>query len=182
MEVYEALRNSRDWQDTLLAIVYDEHGGFYDHVAPPALGFEDSSGYQTFGVRVPALLVGPRVPAGVCHTQFDHTSLIKTILLRFAEQPQEAIAQMGARVAHAEHLGVVLGDEPRAAIPDNEDARSAISEWRARTKAARRGTPPDQNPLAWDGAGGAVGLHEFQEDFARFALSMRRAGLPYGEP
>jgi phospholipase C len=33
--VYEALRNSPLWNDTLLVINYDEHGGFFDHVSPP---------------------------------------------------------------------------------------------------------------------------------------------------
>ena len=35
LDIYEALVNSPQWQDTLLVITYDEHGGFYDHVVPP---------------------------------------------------------------------------------------------------------------------------------------------------
>ena len=34
-KVYENLRKSQYWNDTLLLIVYDEHGGFYDHIVPP---------------------------------------------------------------------------------------------------------------------------------------------------
>lgn len=34
-DVYENLRNSTSWEDTLLLIFYDEHGGFPDHVIPP---------------------------------------------------------------------------------------------------------------------------------------------------
>lgn len=51
-----------------------------DHVSPPSLDVEDGSGYATYGVRVPSLLVGPRVVRQVCHEQFDHTSPIKTVL------------------------------------------------------------------------------------------------------
>jgi hypothetical protein len=36
--VYEALRASPQWEETLFLITYDEHGGFYDHVAPPDQG------------------------------------------------------------------------------------------------------------------------------------------------
>lgn len=32
--VYEAVRNGRQWEETLLLITYDEHGGFYDHFPP----------------------------------------------------------------------------------------------------------------------------------------------------
>jgi phospholipase C len=182
LETYEALRNSANWEDTLLVIVYDEHGGFYDHVTPPPLDVDDGSGYATYGVRVPALLVGPRVKRQVCHQRFDHTSIIKTILTRFASQPEEAIAKMGRRVEHAPHLGAALGDTPRSDTPDHESARTQIAEWRAQARAARRGTREDGHSIARDGAGQPIGLHEFQEEFAKFVLAMRRAGLPYGEP
>jgi phospholipase C len=182
LEVYEALRNSRAWDDTLLAIVYDEHGGFYDHVAPPALDVDDGSGYATYGVRVPALLVGPRVAREVCHVQFDHTSLIKTILQRFAADPAQALAKMGARVQHAQHLGVALTDAPRSDIPDHAAARAQIAEWRVHARAARRGSQEQGHSAAPDGAGRQLALHDFQEEFARFALAMRHSGLPHGEP
>jgi phospholipase C len=182
LETYEALRNSPAWEDTLLVIVYDEHGGFYDHVTPPPLDVDDGSGYATYGVRVPALLVGPRVTRQVCHQQFDHTSIVKTILSRFAQNPDEAIANMGRRVEHAPHLGVALADTPRTDIPDHERARTQVAQWRARARAIRRGTSEHGHSVARDGAGQPIGLHEFQEEFAKFAITVRRAGLPYGEP
>ena len=85
LELYDALVGSPAWEDTVLVVVYDEHGGFYDHVAPPPV--HDDSGYATLGVRVPALIIGPRVQNTVCHQVFDHTSLINTILTRFAGNP-----------------------------------------------------------------------------------------------
>ena len=182
LEIYEALRNSRDWDDTLLVIVYDEHGGFYDHVRPPPLEFDDGSGYATYGVRVPAILVGPRVIKGVCHELFDHTSLINTILTRFAKEPEQAIARMGPRVQYAKHLGVALGDAPRSDVLEPDEARKAIDEWRAGARADRRGNAEQGHSTALDGAARPFSLHEFQEDFVKFALAMRRAGLPWGEP
>ena len=79
--------SSPEWNDTLLVITYDEHGGFYDHVVPPPVPSRRRPGYATYGVRVPALVIGPRVRAHVCHELFDHTSLITTILRRFAPDP-----------------------------------------------------------------------------------------------
>ena len=73
----------------------------------------DGSGFATYGLRVPALVIGPRVRKFVCHDFFDHTSLMKTILLRFAQDPEAAIKRMGPRVEQAQHLGIVLADEPR---------------------------------------------------------------------
>ena len=87
--VYEAIYNSPLWENSLLIITYDEHGGFYDHVAPPAAippgdggskynqhGFD----FSHYGVRVPAIVVSPYIPANtVSHTLFDHSSMIKTV-------------------------------------------------------------------------------------------------------
>jgi len=163
-------------------IVYDEHGGFYDHVPPPTLGFDDGSGYETYGVRVPALLVGPRVMNEVCHQQFDHTSLIQTILRRFASDPDRAIAAMPPRVARAEHLGVALLDEPRHDIPNAETAANVLAAWREGARAGRRGRRDEGHSAAPDGAGHQFWLHDFQEEFLKFAVAMRHAGLPSGSP
>lgn len=181
LELYEALRRSPAWNDTVLVIVYDEHGGFYDHQSPPMV--DDDTGYQTLGVRVPALVVGARVKQFVSHDIFEHTSLIKTILTRFADDPDHAIEQMPARVATAQHLGVLLEDEPRANIPTPDEARKAIDNWRSAAREQRRADPQMATPsLAPDGAGQPLVLHDFQDEFLKFALAMRSAGLPPGQP
>jgi phospholipase C len=90
-EVYSALRNSPMWNDTLLLIVYDEHGGLFDHVPPPSLtrdprypdipptkdfGFR----FDRLGVRVPAVFVSPRIkPGTILNQQFDHCSIVATV-------------------------------------------------------------------------------------------------------
>jgi len=181
LEVYEALVNSPSWEQTMLVVLYDEHGGFYDHVPPPSLPQDDESPYETYGVRVPALVIGPRVKRQVSHSLFDHTSLIRTILLRFAADPDGAIEQMGRRVANARHLGELLGEDPRTDIPGPEEPRAQIDAWRVQARAQRRGSEAGASP-APDGAGRPFTLHDFQEDFVRFALAMRATGLKHGEP
>jgi phospholipase C len=179
LEIYDALTRSPNWNETLLVIVYDEHGGFYDHVSPPAV--DDGSGYASLGVRVPAILVGPRIGRSVCHQTFDHTSLIKTILTRFAPDPDQAIRAMGQRVLNAPHLGTVLRDSPRDDIPSHHEVRTAITRWRANATALRRGNPDQAPSPAPDGAGQALVLQDFQNEFARFALPMREI-LPPDQP
>jgi phospholipase C len=181
LELYEALVRSPNWNDTLLVIVYDEHGGFYDHVQPPEAP-DDGSGYRTLGVRVPAIIVGPLVKKFVCHETFDHTALIKTVLTRFAADPEAAIAQVGPRVRTSPHLGIVLEDEPRTDIEDHSDARDAIEKWRGEARERRRADPQRAPSPAADGAGQPLVLHDFQEEFVKFALMMRHAGLPPGQP
>ena len=90
-QVYNAVRSSPCWNRTLLVITYDEHGGCYDHVAPPAATPPDSAmqnkygfKFTAYGVRVPAVVVSPYVPPGSIirppsATPFDHTSIIKTV-------------------------------------------------------------------------------------------------------
>jgi phospholipase C len=180
LELYEALANSPAWEDTLLVIVYDEHGGFYDHVEPPAPPAFDDSGYRTLGVRVPALVVGPRVQNRVCHDVFEHTGLIATILRRFAADPERALRAMPERVRLARDLGVLLEAEPRAEIEGRAALHEEMAAWRTHARAVRRGT--ESPSAAPDGAGHPLELHHFQEEFVEFALAMREQGLPPGQP
>lgn len=84
--VYEAIRGSNIWNNSLLIVTYDEHGGFYDHVAPPAAvppGDTEVKGansygftFNQYGVRVPAVLVSPYIPANLIdHTVYDHSCI-----------------------------------------------------------------------------------------------------------
>lgn len=89
--MYEAIRNSPLWETSPLVIVYDEHGGFYDHVIPPGATapgdrninqLKDLNGFdfKQYGVRVPAIIVSPRIAKGtVDHTPYDHTSILATV-------------------------------------------------------------------------------------------------------
>jgi phospholipase C len=89
--VYEAIRNSPHWETSLLIITWDEHGGFYDHVAPPAAVApgDTSPGqglsrhgftFEQYGVRVPAVVVSPLIPRNVIdHRVYDHASIPATL-------------------------------------------------------------------------------------------------------
>src|SRR5205085_697221 len=64
--VYDAIRrNGELWNSSLLVVVCDEHGGYYDHVSPgPAIAPDDDDDEFDFlrlGVRVPAILISPWV-------------------------------------------------------------------------------------------------------------------------
>jgi phospholipase C len=100
--VYEALARSPQWDRCLLVITYDEHGGFYDHVAPPTTDDDHADeGFDQLGFRVPTLLVGPYVRKGVDHTVYDHTSWIKFVCERFGIEPWTARIRAANSIASA---------------------------------------------------------------------------------
>lgn len=181
LTLYDSLARSPHWQDTLLIVTYDEHGGFYDHVHPPQVAPGDGSNYPTLGVRVPALVVGPRVRKEVCHTQFDHTSLIATILRRFAAKPDQAVANMGARTKAAADVSGCVGSAVRDDIPSHSYLHDVLAGRRLEARALRRPRTGGPSPAA-DGAGHDMELHDFQSEFLRFAMLMRHAGLLPGTP
>ena len=105
--VYNALRQNEPlWESTLLVVLYDEHGGFYDHVPPPAAvppdGHPSEYRFDRLGVRVPALLVSPWVDRAVVKTDFDHTSLLKYLTEKWNLGP------LTERVAEAASFGPAI--------------------------------------------------------------------------
>jgi len=126
-DTYYALKNGPGWNDTLLLITYDEHGGNFDHVPPPsgATPPDDTVGefgfdFKRFGVRIPALLISPRIAAGTVFRPrqgvIDHTSVLKTIQLRWQT------ASLTKRVDAAADLGDVL----TSANPRTDDPLTGV--------------------------------------------------------
>jgi phospholipase C len=128
-DVYQAVRTGPGWPATLLIVTYDEHGGCYDHVPPPsgATPPDNSAGefgfdFTRFGVRVPAVLVSPLIPAGTVFrapagsAPLDHTSILKTVQQRWG------LPALTARDAAAPGLGDALTltaprtDDPLAGV------------------------------------------------------------------
>jgi phospholipase C len=181
LTIYHALSSSSTWSSTLLIVVYDEHGGFYDHVAPPP-ATDEHPDFQRLGVRVPALLISPLVTPGSSSTallgpdfRFDHTSIMKTIFTRFC-QVDGQIPAMSARAAAANHLGHLLLDgAARPEVPDHSAAVQAVSDWRDAWTQARFA-----DPVA--AANRPRELTDFQNEFYEMARLLRRAGLPGGHP
>ncbi len=85
--IYDAVRNSPQWERTLMVVVYDEWGGFYDHVAPPVgpVGETEAAlpNDGRLGFRVPCVLIGPRAPQQVCDLQLDVNSVLNMICWRW---------------------------------------------------------------------------------------------------
>jgi phospholipase C len=88
-QVVEALGQSPQWRRTLFVLVYDEHGGYYDHVPPPPALAPDAlppvvqpteslyDGFARYGFRVPAVVVSPYAKRNyVSHLLYDHTSIL----------------------------------------------------------------------------------------------------------
>lgn len=97
-EVYEALRSSPQWNEMLFIIIYDEHGGFFDHVPTPVTGVPSPDGivgpapynfqFDRLGVRIPAIMISPWIEKGtVLHgpsgpyptSEFEHSSIPATV-------------------------------------------------------------------------------------------------------
>lgn len=77
-----AVMQGPEWDSTAIIIIWDDFGGFYDHVAPPVV---DGFG---LGIRVPALIISPYVYSGtVSHTQYEFSSVLKTIEEAFGLPP-----------------------------------------------------------------------------------------------
>ena len=122
--VYEAIRSSDElWRSTLFLIVWDEHGGIFDHVSPPTLPYGDSFrspvgfNFDRLGVRVGAIVVSPYVMPGVSHALFEHASIPATATQQFIGPPDKHAPYR--REQYASTLQQLLIDmSPRMERPD----------------------------------------------------------------
>jgi len=127
-DVYNAIRLGKSWNDTLIIISYDEHGGNFDHVPPPTtatppdntVGEFDSFDFRRLGVRVPAVLVSPYIEAGTVFRAkqgvIDHTSVLSTIERRWKLQP----------LTERDRAAPDLGDVLTLAAPRSDDPLSGV--------------------------------------------------------
>jgi phospholipase C len=123
-DVFSAIRSNQDtWNNTLLVIVYDEHGGLFDHVPPPPAINPDGKNsadppfaFDRLGVRVPAVLVSPYIEKGtIIDDVFDHTSIIATARKLFLGQGwRDTFLTQRDRVANT-FEGALTRDVPRLA-------------------------------------------------------------------
>jgi phospholipase C len=142
--VYNVIRTNPDlWKSTLLLVVYDEHGGFYDHVVPPpckgvdglagkppyvakpaATGTGMPFNFDRLGVRVPAIAISPWIAKGMIvpgpedpdparRRVFEHASIPATVTNHF-------LGTYDARTDREKQADTfldLLGDDMR---PDND--------------------------------------------------------------
>ena len=141
-QIYEAIRQSglpgakHDYtQDTMLLIVFDEHGGTYDHVQPPtgvpappvvpspyvpnAPNFDvpdpaDPSkpiyDFKTLDARVPAIAISAYTkPGTVVNAQMHHSAVIRTLVTKFDIAP---LSTPNARETdpNGDHLGLAVNN------------------------------------------------------------------------
>jgi phospholipase C len=120
-QVYNAVRSGPRWKQTLLIITFDEHGGCYDHIVPPAATPPDGSPanapFNRYGVRVPAVIVSPYAQKGTIirppdGAPFDHTSIAATLRSLYGIRP------LTARDASAPDLIGALDTQPGNDGPD----------------------------------------------------------------
>ena len=91
--VVNAIGQSKYWDSTAIIVVWDDWGGFYDHVPPPQLD------YKGLGFRVPLLVISPYAKKGyVSHTQYEFGSILKFMETTFG------LASLGTTDVRANNL------------------------------------------------------------------------------
>jgi phospholipase C len=139
-EIYEALKKGPKWDETLLIITFDEHGGFFDHVPPPYADnpwpkdVNDGFAYDIMGVRVPTILVSPWVKKSTVFRSttpmaYDSTSTLATLLQWYGIP--KARWCLGARTHNAPTFeGVFKSESARLNPPCVQPRQEApASEW-----------------------------------------------------
>lgn len=101
-DLYNVLKRSQYWKNTLMIITYDEAGGFYDPIVPPDCpnpsdqmtkykssldSVEREFHFDRYGFRVPTILISPWIQQCIDETVYDHTSVLKFLEIKFDLPP-----------------------------------------------------------------------------------------------
>jgi phospholipase C len=188
--VYNAIRNSPDWESTLLIVLFDEHGGCYDHVPPPSASnckvainpsgdgkviSKDKPGgtgfnFDRLGPRVPAIVVSAYTEAQTrIKSVFEHTSVLSTVVNCF-DLPK---GQLGLRQEKADDVSAALNlssartdwpliAEPESSIVEELEAE-AHSILHSRMLGAKQKPISDLQRTAMHGAAMLVQADELHE-------------------
>jgi phospholipase C len=126
-EQVKALTSSSLWPKSAMFITYDEHGGLYDHVSPPAACLPDDipprlnpelGTFDRLGIRVPLIVVSPWAKRHhVSHTVHSHTSILRFVEAKFN------VAAITKRDANSDALLDLFdfGSDPRLDVPNFEE-------------------------------------------------------------
>jgi phospholipase C len=153
LEAYRAMTLNPDvWKGTVMIVNYDEHGGFFDHVSPPAQRTDPppdakyTTGFDTLGVRVPGFILSPFVsPQTVFNGILDHTSVLKFIALKFGNgKPYNNFVDQ-RKVGSV--LDVLSLDAARGDIPSAPPLIDYLSKQPPAT-GYTPGTPPPTTPIS----------------------------------
>jgi len=191
-ELYETIRSSPLWEKTLLVVLFDEHGGFYDQIPPPG-GVPNPDGQNSsqppfdfthLGVRVPAILVSTYIEKGVVDsTVYEHSSVAAT-LKRLFNLPAFLTARDGAASTFEKNL---TRSAPRTDAPLKLPLPGTPDEIRLSRELLRFEPParPAQG-LSAQAAASQEPLSEFQETLValadRITTRGRAVGIPQAQP
>jgi phospholipase C len=159
-DVVHAFMESKHWKTGALFIVWDEWGGFFDHVAPPhvpddRMDKDLNKDYGQMGFRIPTILVSPYARRGhIDHTQWGFESILKMIRYRFGVTP------LTKRDAYARNIARAFDwqSKPQLEPPKLPDPTNVISPPCggnvAFSSAARRGDNESLRPwmeqIGWE--------------------------------
>jgi Phospholipase C len=161
--VYDAVVRSPQWESTALVVLFDEHGGCYDHVPPPSAPVPDDSpgqlgfAFDRFGVRIPAIVISPFTEKGTVVTDTFHTtSVLRTLREHFDLGPALTRRDAAAPgLAPAFNRREPRTDRPAVTpptyVPPARDARpgmSQLGEAAMRNAARLAGVHPDDAPTS----------------------------------
>lgn len=170
-DVVAAVMSSPLWPKTALLITYDEHGGFYDHVAPPTV--TDDFITQA-GFRVPTVLVSPWARRSfVAHGQHTHASLPAFLAWRFGLQPLSARAASENDILYAFDFANPRTDLPTLETPPFDQGMVSLC-WLGRmavAEASEFDMPGGEGP-----EGDAVWAEGDLSAAGRAAHDLRRGG------
>ena len=153
--IYNTLAASPQWNNLLLLVTYDEHGGFHDHVAPPKTSDDRAAeGFDQLGFRVPTMVAGPYVKQSyVSSVQFDHTSVLAHIATMFDLPPLTARSSAASDLTDCIDLDRLQARTPAPPTPIvameiDEDELAAACSTAGRSSIPRGST--NQIPQGWD--------------------------------
>jgi phospholipase C len=168
-DVVHAFMESPQWKRGVIFAVYDEHGGFYDHVRPPSVPDDRSSrdlaeNYGQMGFRIPAIAVSPYVRRGsVSHGVFGFESILKMIEYRFGLRPLTKRDRYARNIARS----FDWTSKPRLGLPHLPDPAFTVAQTRSCTaqgssdkpaRAAQRPKPHDLSAMLTSGYLASLGF------------------------
>jgi hypothetical protein len=182
--VYETIRNSPHWNESLLVITYDEHGGFFDHVVPPTTVSpgdkitDEENNHHNFdftqlGVRVPTIVISPLIPRGtIDHAIYDHASLLATLEKLYGLKPMTRRDRQANTFNHLFAL-----ESPRADAPSMlpEPADSHCESDQPAGQLAPGTFPSDQDNVAIDPSLRGFLHFSFMKDYKLAPAPARKA-------
>jgi phospholipase C len=168
-DIWKAVSESPAWEQTLLLITYDEHGGTYDHVMPPwnaaTPDLESNPGeegftFHRFGIRVPMVAVSPWIQAGTVFrsdsaTPYDHTSILATLRDWLTIPADKMLGskriQAAPTLAHILNSPTVRKDKPQIPAPSRPAQPTSttkqpnhLQESLVSASAVQRGLDPEE--------------------------------------